>query len=169
MVCELPVLLVGREAMSAYIIGEGGGTLAQSRTFLLVVSLGYLFVAVILNLIGLNVGKWVQNAGGVSTYVPLLILAGIAGILWLRHGSVTLISWANILPVWNWDTVNFWSQIAFAFTGLELVSAMSAEIRDPRRTLPRAVFAAGGRIAVVSIVGSGSLLAVVSAPHGFAT
>ena len=42
-------------------------------------------------------------------------------------------------PAWNWDTVNFWSQIAFAFTGLELVSAMSEEIRDPQRTLPRAL------------------------------
>src|SRR5258708_27838673 len=114
MVCELPVLLVGREAMSAYIVGEGGGTLAQSRTFLLPVSLGFLLVDVILNLIGLNVGKWLQNAGGVSTYVPLLILAGIAGVLWLRHGSVTPISWANILPVWNWDTGDFWSPISFS-------------------------------------------------------
>ena len=164
-----PGLLLASAAMSAYIIGEGGGTLAQSRTFLLPVSLVYLLVAVILNLIGLNIGKWLQNAGGVSTYVPLLILAGIAGILWLRHGSVTPISWANILPVWNWDTVNFWSQIAFAFTGLELVSTMSAEIRDPRRTLPRAVFAAGALIALMYIVGTVSVLVLVQAPEVSAT
>jgi len=49
---------------------------------------------------------------------------------------------------------NFWSQIAFAFTGLELVSAMSAEVRDPRRTLPRAVFAAGALIALMYIAGT---------------
>src|SRR5260370_24270087 len=98
--------------MSALIIGEAGGTLAQSRTFLLVVSLGYLLVAVILNLIGLNIGKWLQNAGGVSTYGPLLILAGIAGILWLRHGLVAPISWANILPGWNWGTGNFRSHMS---------------------------------------------------------
>src|SRR5438045_9789584 len=42
---------------------------------------------------------------------------------------------SNMLPVWNWDTVNFWSQIAFAFSGLELVSAMSQEVRDPQKTL----------------------------------
>ncbi len=40
-----------------------------------------------------------------------------------------------MMPHWSLDTVNFWSQIAFAFTGLELVSAMSDEIRNPRRTL----------------------------------
>jgi glutamate:GABA antiporter len=159
-----PGLLLASAAMSAYIIGEGGGTLAQNRTFLLLVSLGLLLVAVILNVIGLNIGKWLQNAGGVSTYVPLLILVTIAGILWLHHGSVTQFTWSNIRPVWNWDTVNFWSQIAFAFTGLELVSAMSAEVRDPRRTLPRAVFAAGALIALMYIAGTAAVLVLVPAP-----
>jgi amino acid transporter len=160
-----PGLLLASAAMSAYLIGEGGGTLSQSRTFLLLVSLGLLLVAVILNIIGLNVGKWLQNAGGASTYIPLLILVGIAGILWLRQGSVTHFTFANIWPVWNWDTVNFWSQIAFAFTGLELVSAMSAEVRDPRRTLPRAVFAAGALIALMYIAGTIAVLVLVPAPE----
>ena len=68
-----------------------------------------------------------------------------------------------MLPTWNWDTVNFWSQIAFAFTGLELVSAMSEEVRDPRRTLPRAVFGAGALIALMYIVGTFAILALVPA------
>ena len=100
-------------------------------------------MAVVLNIIGLNIGKWLQNAGGVGTYVPLLMLVGVAVLVCLRHGSATQFTAANMMPHWNWDTVNFWSQIAFAFTGLELVSAMSEEVRDPRRTLPRAVFGAG--------------------------
>jgi glutamate:GABA antiporter len=164
-----PGLLLASAAMSAYIIGEGGGALAQNRTFLLLVSLGLLLVAVVLNIIGLNVGKWLQNAGGVFTYVPLLVLVLIAAILGLLYGSVTPFTRANILPTWNWDTVNFWSQIAFAFTGLELVSAMSAEVRDPRRTLPRAVFAAGALIALMYIVGTISVLVLVPAPDVSAT
>jgi glutamate:GABA antiporter len=164
-----PGLLLASAAMSAYIIGEGGGALAQNRTFLLLVSQGLLLVAVVLNIIGLNVGKWLQNAGGVFTYVPLLVLVLIAAILGLLYGSVTPFTRANILPTWNWDTVNFWSQIAFAFTGLELVSAMSAEVRDPRRTLPRAVFAAGALIALMYIVGTISVLVLVPAPDVSAT
>ena len=117
----------------------------------------------VLNIIGLNIGKWLQNAGGVSTYVPLLMLVGLAGILWLRQGSVTQFTMANILPHWDWDTVNFWSQIAFAFTGLELVSAMSAEIKNPRKTLPRAVFGSGALIALMYIVGTVGLLALLPA------
>jgi glutamate:GABA antiporter len=129
----------------------------------LLVALGLLLVAVVLNIIGLNIGKWLQNAGGVSTYLPLLMLVAVAGILWVRHGSATHFSFGNVMPTWNWDTVNFWSQIAFAFTGLELVSAMSAEVRDPQRTLPRAVYGAGVLIAAMYIVGTLAVLALVPA------
>jgi len=156
-----PGLLLASAAMSAYIIGEGGASLEHNRQFLLLVSLGYLVVAVALNIIGLNIGKWLQNAGGVSTYAPLLMLVALGGFLWLRHGSVTHLTWTNVLPVWNWDTVNFWSQIAFAFTGLELVSAMSQEVRDPQRTLPRAAFAAGALIAAMYVVGTMAVMALV--------
>jgi len=149
--------------MSAYVVGEKGATLSQDRTFLLVVSIALLLVAVWLNIIGLNIGKWLQNAGGVGTYLPLLMLAGVAALVYFKHGSVTHFTWANMMPTWDWDTVNFWSQIAFAFTGLELVSAMSEEVRDPRRTLPRAVFGAGAMIALMYIVGTFAILTLVPA------
>jgi glutamate:GABA antiporter len=158
-----PGLLLASASMSAYIIGGRGAALAQDRTFLLVVSLALLLVAVVLNIIGLNVGKWLQNAGGVGTYIPLMMLVGVAAIVALRYGSATHFTWQNMMPTWNWDTVNFWSQIAFAFTGLELVSCMSEEVHDPCRTLPRAVFGAGALIALMYIVGTFSILALVPA------
>jgi amino acid transporter len=158
-----PGLLLASASMSAYIIGGRGAELAQNRTFLLTVSLAMLLVAVLLNIIGLNVGKWLQNAGGVGTYVPLLMLGGVAALVVLRHGSATHFTLANMMPAWNWDTVNFWSQIAFAFTGLELVSAMSEEIRDPRRTLPRAAFGASALISLMYIAGTFAILALVPA------
>ncbi len=158
-----PGLLLASASMSAYIIGEKGSTLSQDRTFLLLISLALLLVAVVLNIIGLNIGKWLQNAGGVGTYLPLSMLVIVALIVYFKHGSMTQFTWANMMPTWNWDTVNFWSQIAFAFTGLELVSAMSEEIRDPRRTLPRAVFGAGAMIAFMYVVGTFAILSLVPA------
>jgi amino acid transporter len=158
-----PGLLLASASMSAYIFAGRGSELAQDRTFLLTVSLVLLLVAVVLNIIGLNIGKWLQNAGGVGTYVPLLLLAGVALLVYFKHGSMTHFTWANMAPTWNWDTVNFWSQIAFAFTGLELVSSMSEEVRDPRRTLPRAVFGAGALIAFMYIAGTFAILTLVPA------
>ena len=158
-----PGLLLASASMAAYIIGGRGAELAQDRTFLLSVSLGLLLVAVVLNIIGLNIGKWLQNAGGVGTYLPLVILGLVAVVVVFKHGSATHFTVQNMIPAWNWDTVNFWSQIAFAFTGLELVSAMSEEVRDPRRTLPRAVFAAGALIALMYIGGTFAILALMPA------
>lgn len=156
-----PGLLMASASMAAYIGGGSFGHLAQDRTFLLWGSFGLLFVAVALNLVGLNIGKWLQNAGGVGTYLPLLLLVATALTVWWRHGSATHFTRSNILPVWNWDTVNFWSQIAFAFTGLELVSAMSGEIRNPRRTLARAILGSGVLIAVIYVAGTVALLVLL--------
>jgi amino acid transporter len=157
-----PGLLLASASMSAYVLGgTRGAALADNRAFLIPVSLALLAAAVLLNIVGLNVGKWLQNAGGVGTYIPLLILAGIAMVIAFRYGSITHFTLADMLPRWNWDTVNFWSQIAFAFTGLELVTAMSEEVRDPRRTLPRAVFAAGALIALMYIAGTFAVLALL--------
>jgi glutamate:GABA antiporter len=158
-----PGLLLASAAMGAYTGGSGAAWLAQNKTFLLVGSFVLLAVAVWLNIIGLHIGKWLQNAGGVGTYVPLLMIVGVALVLWSRQGSVTHFDRAAMLPHWNWDTVNFWSQIAFAFTGLELVSALSEEVRDPHRTLPRAIFASGGLIAAIYIAGTVAILAMIPA------
>lgn len=156
-----PGLLTASAAMGAYIGGSQTAELAQSRTFLMVGSFVLLLVAVGLNIIGLNIGKWLQNAGGVGTYLPLLMLVVVAGGLWWRHGSQTPMTWHNIWPVWNWGTVNFWSQLIFAFTGLELVSAMSEEVRDPRKTLPRAAFASGALIAAIYVIGTIAVLSLL--------
>src|SRR5580765_7409280 len=153
-----PGLLTASVAMSVYIGGPKYAWLAGSPKYLLWASLGLLVTAVLFNIVGLDIGKWLQNAGGVSTYVPLVMLVGIGTYLALHRGSATHFSWKSTLPVWNWDTVNFWSNIAFAFTGMELVCAMSEEIRDPCKTLPRAVYASTGLIAVIYVLGTMALL-----------
>ena len=158
-----PGLLTASVAMSVYIGGPKFGKLASNPHYLLWASLGLLAVAVGFNLVGLNIGKWLQNAGGVSTYVPLLMLVGIATYLAMHHGSATHFSWKATLPVWNWDTVNFWSNIAFAFTGMELVCAMSEEVRDPRKTFPRAIYASAALISVIYIIGTVALLSMLPA------
>jgi amino acid transporter len=97
-----PGLLLASASMSAYIMGGGGARLAQDRSFLITVSLALLLIAVLLNIIGLNIGKWLQNAGGVGTYLPLMMLVGVAGLVYLKHGSVTHFTMANMMPTWNW-------------------------------------------------------------------
>jgi amino acid transporter len=156
-----PGLLLASAAMGAYIGGSSWGHLAQNKPFLLGGSFLLLFIAVGMNIVGLNVGKWLQNAGGVMTYIPLLLLVATGGVVWLRYGSATHFTWANMMPRWNWETVNFWPQILFAFAGLELVSAMSDEIHNAQRTLARAIWSSGILIAVIYIVGTFAVLGIM--------
>ncbi len=158
-----PGLLLASASMSAYVGGAGHTWLATNREFLVIGSFVLLFVAVFLNIIGLNIGKWLQNAGGVGTYTPLLILIGIAVWIWVTHGSATHFTLRNMMPVWNQATVNFWPQMVFAFAGFELVSAMSEEVRNPRKTLPRAVWGAGAAVAFIYIVGTIAVLVLIPA------
>ena len=50
--------------------------ISRRTNFLICGSFAAACVAVVMNIIGLNIGKWLQNAGGVGTYVPLLMLVG---------------------------------------------------------------------------------------------
>ncbi len=156
-----PALLLASVAMSTFIGGPAYEWLNRDKRYLLCASLALLAVAVVLNIVGLSVGKWLQNAGGVGTYVPLLMLAGLGLAVWLKSGAATPITAAGVLPHWDWDTVNFWSQIAFAFSGLELICAMSEEVREPRRTFPRAVFLSAALIVIIYIVGTVAVLALL--------
>jgi len=155
-----PGLLTASVAMSVYIGGPKYWVLAKDPHYLLWSSMALLAVAVVLNIVGLNIGKWLQNAGGVSTYLPLLMLIGIGAYLGFHRGSATHFSFQNILPHLNLDTVNYWSQIAFAFTGMELVCAMSEEIREPRKTFPRAIYASAALIALIYIAGTMAVLVI---------
>jgi amino acid transporter len=155
-----PGLLTASVAMSVFIGGPKFEFLATNKWYLFWASLGLLVVAVILNVIGLNIGKWLQNAGGVATYVPLLMLVGISAYLVLHRGSAMHFSWKSALLEWppDLDKLNFWSNIAFAFTGMELACAMSEEVREPRKTFPRAIYASAVLIAAIYIVGTVAVL-----------
>src|SRR4030095_8798799 len=58
----------------------------------------------------------------------------------------------------DYDSLNLWASIAFAFAGLELSATMGGEVSDARRTLPRSIFISAPLIAIIYILGTGSVL-----------
>jgi hypothetical protein len=99
----------------------------------------------------------------VGTYIPGLILIVLGAIAVAMHRpAANPITAQNVVPdLGNFGELNLWASIAFAFAGLELSSAMGGEVRDPRRTLPRAILIAAPLIALVYILGTGALLWLV--------
>jgi amino acid transporter len=158
-----PNLLISTAVIATYVVGKGDSALASDWTYVLTATLVCLWLAVLMNIVGVGTGKWLQNAGGVGTYIPGLILIVLGAIAVAMHRpAANPITAQNVVPdLGNFGELNLWASIAFAFAGLELSSAMGGEVRDPRRTLPRAILIAAPLIALVYILGTGALLWLV--------
>lgn len=146
---------------SAYMFGPAYAPLADSRSFVLIASLAAIWIALGTNLVGMKIGKWTENLGGIATWTIGALLIGFAAIVWVKRGPATHM---NIVPHWDWSTVNFWASIAYAMTGIELAGNMGGEIRNLERTLPRAA-ALASLFATVFYAGTTMALLVFLAPE----
>ncbi|MBV9295128.1 MAG: amino acid permease [Acidobacteriaceae bacterium] len=148
-----PSLLLAGISMTAYAFGELGQRVAEDRAFALPITLAVLWAGFAANFFGMKVAKWISAFGGSSTFLIGGVVVALAiGASW-HAGHATKF---DLFPKANLATVNFWSQIAFAFVGLELAPIVSAEIRDPRRDLPRAA-------AISGVVSAGFYIAATAA------
>ena len=119
--------------------------IAEGRLVLLAISIAAIWLALGTNLIGVKVGKWTENLGGAASWILGGVLAMVAALVWARRGSATPM---HFMPHWSWDTLNFWSTIAYGVSGLEMAGLMGGEIKDPERTLPRAGWIASAFAAI---------------------
>jgi amino acid transporter len=157
-VLYLPSLLLAGITMSAYAFGGLGQRLAEDRAFALPITLAVLWAAFAANFFGMKVAKWISALGGSSTFIIGGVLLALAIGAGLRFGIATRFA---LFPKANLDTVNFWSQIAFAFVGLELAPIVSGEIRNPGRDLPRAAAISGVISAAFYIAITAALLVLL--------
>ena len=51
-------------------LGPAYAHISNSRTWLLIISLAAIWIALATNLVGLRIGKWVENVGGASAWLP---------------------------------------------------------------------------------------------------
>lgn len=157
-----PTLLLSAAVMATYVIGRGESGLADNWSYVLPFTLIALTAAVWINVVGVGTGKWLQNIGGLSVYLPgiLLVLLGLHGAL--TRPPANALSYGQLKPdLTNLPLLNLWATIAFAFAGLELSSTMGHEIQNPRRNLPRSIYIAAPLVAVVYLCGTGSMLWLV--------
>ena len=153
-----PSVLYFGAANALFMGGASWQALADNHTyFVLIAALG-LTIAVAMNVVGLGVGKWLNNVGAIAGWLPAFVLIGLGAAAWWKFGSATPVTPHTLLPSTSLKDVIFWSTIAFAFGGIESGSTMGEEIQDARRTVPRAVLAAGLVTTVFYIVATLSVL-----------
>jgi amino acid transporter len=154
-----PNLLMATAVVGTYAFGQGETGLADKWIYVLPATLGALWLAVALNIVGMRTGRWLQNLGAVATYAPAVLLIGLGVHAALTRPPATALSLSALLPNFGeFSELNLWASIAFAFAGLELGAVMGGEVRDPRRTLPRSVLISAPLIAGVYLAGTAAVL-----------
>jgi glutamate:GABA antiporter len=154
-----PSLVLAGISMTAYAFGGVSQRMVEDRAFALPITLAVLWFAFGANFFGIKVAKWISALGGSSTFIIGAVIGALAIIAAFHSGIATRL---ELLPKLDLDTMNFWSQIAFAFTGLELAPIVSGEIRNPARDLPRAAVISGVISAVFYIAITAALLVLLT-------
>jgi amino acid transporter len=134
----VPTVMLYFVGVSVFVLGPGHQALPDNKLFAASVSLGLLALLTLLNILGLGVGKWINNAGAIGTFIAAAVLVGLGIVIWSRFGSGITAADFKIPPNPRF-VLNSFGVICFGLVGLELASVMGDEIQDPRRTLPGAV------------------------------
>jgi amino acid transporter len=148
----VPTIMLYFVGVSVFVLGAGHQSLADNKIFALTASLILLAVLVVLNVVGLGVGKWINNVGAVGTGIAAAVLIGLGIIVWLRFGTTVTASDFHI-PANPRFVLNSFGVICFGLVGLELASVMGDEIENPGRILPGAV-AWGGVLSGLLYIGA---------------
>ena len=158
-----PGVLYFAAGNALFIGGDRWQFLSNSSVYFIVTATIGLFAGFALNLVGLNIGKWLHNLGAIGTWLPASMLIVMGSVAWFRFGSATEISRATVVPGMDLKNVFFWSTVAFAFGGVEGASTMGSEIQNARRNIPRALLAAGVIITIIYVAATSSVLAALPA------
>ena len=159
-----PSLLIFAAGVFVYIHGGTWLKLADSALYNGAFCLAVLWFATVLNIVGLERAKWLQNVGGIATWLAgLLVMVGGA-VAWYKFGTATRFDAPALIPdLRNLTTLAGFSTIALAYVGLELGPIMGDEIKNPGRTIGRAMLLSCVVIAVIYIAGTAALLAALPA------
>ncbi len=119
-----------------------------------------LWAAVAVNILSLNIGKWIPNIGAtIKILVFLVLIAGALSYV-AANGTVNEISFEALVPSWG-DGLVYLSTIIYGMLGFELMCATPGAIHNPTRNIPRAVLLSGAIIITMYAFGTFAVLAAI--------
>jgi glutamate:GABA antiporter len=146
----------------SYALGPRAAWMAGSVAVSAAASLVVTVAMVLLSLVGLGVGKWVHNAGGALMIVIFVALLALPVVNAVRGTLPAYAPFAIALPSFSLLSLNILGKLGSgALGGFEYVAIFAGECKDPARTIGRSVVIAAPLIALMFILGTSSILALV--------
>ena len=162
------VLLVGEYGFVlityiAFAIGDRPAWMTTSKGMILAASLVLVGALVVITALGLHIGKWIINGGGVLTIFSLGLLIVLAAQHWIR-GDAPAAALPLVSPPPTLFSLSIFSKMTFgALCGFEFVAILAGECRNPVRTIRRSVLISAPIIAAIYIFGTSAILTFVPA------
>src|SRR5690242_2574840 len=132
----VPSVLLYFVGVSVFVLGPGRASLADNKTFAVTASLLLLALIVALNIMGLGVGKWINNLGSIGTGIAAATLVGLGLVVWVRFGT-TLTGADFRIPANLRSLLNSFGVVCFALVGLD---RKSTRLNSSHMSISYAVF-----------------------------
>jgi glutamate:GABA antiporter len=141
-----------------FVGGVRAAGFSNSKWYYIVFAIGVLALITLMNVVGLGRGKWLHNVASFGMWVPVVILVVMGVYVWRHFGSATSFSGPSLMPNFGVKNMLVWASMTFALCGCETGSMMGDEIKEPRKTLPRALLLAGAIVTFCYIGGTVAVL-----------
>jgi glutamate:GABA antiporter len=106
------------------------------------ITLGLIWLTVGINIITLEVSKWVPNIGAIFKVVIMLAI-GIGGVAFaMQHGVANPFTLQAMTPSWS-VSLAFLPVVLYNFLGFELMSGAGEEMKNPAHDVPRSILVSG--------------------------
>jgi glutamate:GABA antiporter len=146
----------------AYAIGPSAAWMTSSSWFVTLSSVVILAAMVVASTIGLSVGKWVHNVGGVFM---LLVFGAVLVLPFIGLATGHLPAYhpfKTATPAFTVFNLNLLGKMGFgALGGFEYVAILAGETKSPSRSVGRSVLIAAPVIALMFVLGTSTVIAYV--------
>jgi amino acid transporter len=158
----IPFVLLYLLGIGFYVGGPRARVLIDKPLVAFPAVLFALFLITAVNVVGVRIGKWVNNLGGIGTLLAATVLIGMSAWSFGTHGTSLHPSDLVHLHL-DWTIVSAFGTMCFSLIGLELASIMGEEIRNPERTLPSAIALSGIACGLLYVATTAALLMAIPA------
>ena len=139
--------------------------LASNRLYMTCSVLALFWISTWFNLYGMRLSSWISSIGAIlGTLLPMMLII-VLGFFWLlfKHSiSVDFFQYGIFPNLTSESNLAFLTTVLFGLLGLEMSATHAAEMKNPSKDYPKAVFVSA--IVVLSLLVLGSLSIAVAVP-----
>ncbi|HMA20961.1 MAG TPA: APC family permease [Gemmatimonadaceae bacterium] len=146
----------------SYAIGPSAAWMTTSGWFVVLASLVILSLMVVVSIVGLSVGKWVHNAGGIMMLVMFGALLLLPVISLLTGHLRDYHPFRTSIPKFSFYNLNILGKIGFgALGGFEYVAILAGETKSAARSMRKSVLIAAPVVGLMFILGTSTVITFI--------